>query len=108
MFRTCNSLKIQTNFEHNTLLLAGDSLDYHNGREFSTYDRDNDGSLDIDCAVTRQGAWWYRLHHDGCYKSNLNGKYGRGGHEIITGLAWESWKNYYDTMKKSVMKIRPH
>ena len=36
---------------------AGDSLAYHNGQRFSTYDRDNDSS-GSNCAQDWKGAWW--------------------------------------------------
>lgn len=38
---------------------AGDSLIYHAGSKFSTFDRDNDGCLECNCAQSRGGGWWY-------------------------------------------------
>ncbi|KAK3738472.1 hypothetical protein RRG08_034762 [Elysia crispata] len=49
---------------------AGDSLGYHNGRPFSTVDRDNDASSS-NCAKTHGGGWWFGV----CDDSNLNGKW---------------------------------
>ena len=49
----------------------GDSMKYHNGRPFSTNDRDPD-PLGIHCARAYMGGWWYK----NCYKTNLNGLYG--------------------------------
>ncbi|XP_059546624.1 ficolin-3 isoform X3 [Myotis daubentonii] len=49
---------------------AGDSLSFHNGKRFSTYDADHD-TTEGNCAVTVHGAWWY----EACYHSNLNGPY---------------------------------
>ncbi len=47
---------------------AGDSLSFHSGSPFSTYDADHDAS-GSNCAVTFKGAWWYVA----CHASNLNG-----------------------------------
>ena len=61
---------------------AGDSLNYHNVKQFTTYDRDNDGGWSGNDAVTYHGAWWYhRSHH-----SNLNGKYLHGAD--CKGVRW--------------------
>ncbi|KAM7100016.1 LOW QUALITY PROTEIN: ficolin-3 [Molossus nigricans] len=49
---------------------AGDSLSYHNGESFTTYDADHD-TIGDNCTVTVHGAWWY----EACYQSHLNGRY---------------------------------
>ena len=68
---------------------AGNSLAYHNGQSFSTYDRDND-KYSSNCAKSHTGAWWY----NSCYHSNLNGKW--------KSLGW----NGFSTPEFSEMKIR--
>jgi hypothetical protein len=68
--------------------------------KFSTYDRDNDQSGN--CAVTYQGAWWYKS----CHYSNLNGRYLKAGERSYKGMNWQHWKSSM-SMKKSEMKIRP-
>ncbi|GFO37218.1 ficolin-1 [Plakobranchus ocellatus] len=50
---------------------AGDSMDRHRGRPFSTFNRDNDAHSGGNCANTHLGAWWYNK----CHASNLNGKW---------------------------------
>ncbi|XP_076105752.1 fibrinogen-like protein A [Mytilus galloprovincialis] len=45
------------NLDHEFWL--GDSLKYHNGSMFSTYDRDNDIATK-NCVVAYEGAWWYQ------------------------------------------------
>ncbi|KAH8314527.1 hypothetical protein KR059_011593, partial [Drosophila kikkawai] len=39
---------------------AGDSLNYHKGQAFSTFDRDNDAIKGKHCAQYYLGAWWYK------------------------------------------------
>lgn len=56
----------------------GDSLSYHQGRPFSTEDRDNDVAV-TNCATSYKGAWWYK----NCHRTNLNGKYGESRHSQV-------------------------
>ncbi|XP_052814449.1 ficolin-3-like [Mya arenaria] len=75
---------------------AGDSLSYHDGMKFSTFDKDNDLRKG-NCAIDYEGAWWYKS----CVNSNLNGKYGRP-----TGAAWYFFNNIWEPMKRVEIKIR--
>ena len=76
---------------------AGDSLRRHNGRHFSTYDRDNDESSS-NCAENYKGAWWYFSCHD----SDLNGKWGDSDWK---GLNWKALASD-NSVSFSEMKIR--
>jgi ficolin len=69
---------------------------------FTTYDRDND-QWGSNCAVSYQGAWWYKS----CHHSNLNGLYLKAGEKSPNGMKWYYLKNDNRSMKKSEMKIRP-
>ncbi|XP_066918087.1 ficolin-1-like [Clytia hemisphaerica] len=63
-----------------------DSLDYHNGMEFSTKDRDHDTKADQNCAATRQSGWWFI----GCWRVSLNGVYGESD---TKAMGWTSITN---------------
>ena len=81
---------------------AGDSLIYHNGMNFTTYDQDNDQNNE-NCAVRFKGGWWYK----GCHYSNLNGRYLSG--TTITyadSVNWRHWKGYHYSLRISEMKLR--
>ena len=79
---------------------AGDGMTRHdlNGTKFSTKDNDNDNNNDGNCAISYQGAWWY----NNCTHSNLNGEYdGRSSR----GVGWYYWKNSWESLKFSEMKL---
>ncbi|XP_039271651.1 microfibril-associated glycoprotein 4-like [Styela clava] len=82
---------------------AGDSLQYHSGSKFSTFDQDNPSS----CATVYKGAWW----HKDCYYANLNGVYMNQGSytaDKAIGVEWWHYKNaHWYSMKFVEMKIRP-
>ncbi|XP_072908183.1 tenascin isoform X5 [Hemitrygon akajei] len=80
---------------------AGDSLSYHQGRPFSTRDRDNDVAV-TNCALSYKGAWWYK----NCHRVNLNGKYGAESHS--QGINWFHWKGHEHSIEFVEMKLRPH
>lgn len=58
--------------------LPGDSMTYHQGRPFSTYDNDNDIAV-TNCALSYKGAFWYK----NCHRVNLMGKYGDKSHSKV-------------------------
>ncbi|XP_055515939.1 tenascin isoform X2 [Leucoraja erinacea] len=80
---------------------AGDSLTYHQGRPFSTRDRDNDVAV-TNCALSYKGAWWYK----NCHRVNLNGRYGVQNHS--QGINWYHWKGHEHSIAFVEMKLRPH
>ena len=82
---------------------AGNSLAAHNGRPFTTYDRDNDGAISENCAGLYKGAWWYA----NCHNSNLNGLYHRGRHSSYAdGVNWYHWRGVHYSLKFTEMKVR--
>ncbi|NXF32764.1 TENR protein, partial [Nyctibius bracteatus] len=80
---------------------SGDSLTYHQGRPFSTKDRDNDVAV-TNCAMSYKGAWWYK----NCHRTNLNGKYGESRHS--QGINWYHWKGHEFSIPFVEMKMRPY
>uniref|UniRef100_A0A8B9QE39 Tenascin R n=1 Tax=Apteryx owenii TaxID=8824 RepID=A0A8B9QE39_APTOW len=80
---------------------SGDSLTYHQGRPFSTKDRDNDVAV-TNCAMSYKGAWWYK----NCHRTNLNGKYGEARHS--QGINWYHWKGHEFSIPFVEMKMRPY
>ncbi|KAM7392504.1 hypothetical protein PAMA_007563 [Pampus argenteus] len=79
---------------------AGDSMTYHQGRPFSTYDNDNDIAV-TNCALSYKGAFWYK----NCHRVNLMGKYGNNNHSM--GINWFHWKGHEHSIQFVEMKIRP-
>ncbi|XP_044161354.1 tenascin isoform X2 [Bufo gargarizans] len=79
---------------------AGDSMTYHNGRSFSTYDKDNDSAI-TNCALSYKGAFWYK----NCHRVNLMGRYGDNSHS--QGINWFHWKGHEHSLEFAEMKIRP-
>jgi hypothetical protein len=81
---------------------AGNSLDTHNGRKFTTQDVDNDSSSTGNCAVVHHGAWWFR----NCARSHLNGEYvGDPKEELRDGVFWISFQGRYYSYKIAEMKM---
>ncbi|XP_019331193.1 tenascin isoform X6 [Alligator mississippiensis] len=79
---------------------AGDSMTYHNGRSFSTYDKDNDSAI-TNCALSYKGAFWYK----NCHRVNLMGRYGDNSHS--QGINWFHWKGHEYSIEFAEMKLRP-
>ncbi|XP_050958971.1 microfibril-associated glycoprotein 4 [Labeo rohita] len=83
---------------------AGDSLSYHNGIKFSTFDKDQDGWSD-NCAMKYSlGAFWY----NNCDHTNPTGLYlwGKDDGSLYVGVNWYYFKNNRKTLKSITMKIR--
>ncbi|XP_035651208.2 tenascin-X-like isoform X2 [Oncorhynchus keta] len=79
---------------------AGDSMSYHNGRMFSTRDRDPAPFI-TRCAMSYRGGWWYK----NCHQANLNGLYDTSvNHQ---GLIWTAWKGKDYSVPFTEMKLRP-
>ncbi|RXN17005.1 tenascin-like isoform X2 [Labeo rohita] len=79
---------------------AGDSLTYHNGRPFSTRDRDPQPFI-TRCAMSYRGGWWYK----NCHEANLNGLYNtKTNHQ---GVIWTEWKGKDFSIPFTEMKFRP-
>ncbi|XP_046714990.1 tenascin isoform X3 [Silurus meridionalis] len=79
---------------------AGDSMQYHDKRPFSTFDRDPQ-PLITRCAMSYKGGWWYR----NCHEANLNGLYDT--HTNHQGVIWTAWKGTKFSIPFTEMKIRP-
>ncbi|KAF7240132.1 Angiopoietin-related protein 2 [Varanus komodoensis] len=83
---------------------AGDSLSWHNGRQFSTLDRDHD-AYSGNCAHYQKGGWWYNM----CAHSNLNGVWYKGGHyrnRYQDGVYWAEFHGGAYSLRKVAMMIR--
>ncbi|XP_041818421.1 microfibril-associated glycoprotein 4-like [Chelmon rostratus] len=83
---------------------AGESLIYHSGQKFSTFDKDQD-SWPGNCARSFLGAFWYNK----CHTANPNGVYRWGADKTIyaVGVEWSKWKGHDYSLKAISMKIRP-
>jgi ficolin len=79
---------------------TGDSMAYHNGKAFSTKDRDNDTDKSMNCATYYKGAWWYKS----CHHVNINGLY-VGNKVDNKGMLWDTFKGS-QSMKTTSMMLR--
>ena len=77
----------------------------HNGKFFSTFDRDNDIHPTINCAKHHVGAFWYAR----CHSTNPNGVY-HLDHEkeamSSIGIDWNSFVSAPKHLKSIEMKMR--
>ena len=93
------------------ILFTDDSLSYHNNRQFSAKDRDNDGWPPHNCAEERHGAFWYNDGQNSfktCAYANLNGEYLRNGTTSGISVFWWHWKRSVYSVKRVEMKIKPN
>ncbi len=84
--------------------LGGDSLKAHNGKGFSTYDRDNDDYASGECAKQYAGAWWYF----NCHMSNLNGLNLNKASTTrrAVGIVYKAFRGYRHSLKSVTMAIK--
>ena len=80
-----------------------DAMQDANGRQFSTYDNDND-NIGENCAYVYQGGWWY----DNCYHTNLNGPHIQPTYPGVSENALLMWGDGHDldSLSSVEMKIR--
>ncbi|KAL2089337.1 hypothetical protein ACEWY4_014025 [Coilia grayii] len=84
---------------------AGDSLSNHNGKPFTTLDRDRD-TFSGNCAHFHKGGWWYNA----CGQTNLNGVWYSGGvyrSKFQDGIFWADYGGGFYSLKSVRMMIRP-
>ena len=99
--------------------VSANRLDMHNNQPFTTYDSDNDGVDDVNCAESEDGlhfgGWWFggsTENHDNtlddCLDSNLNGKYyDSGDHgDAGNGIWWNGEGSDKTSLLKTIMAIR--
>jgi len=80
-----------------------DSMGYHSGQKFSTFDKDQD-NYKGNCASKYYGAFWY----NDCHRANPNGIYlwGKTSH-FATGVVYWTFRQHHYSLKTIAMKIRP-
>ncbi|XP_013108109.2 fibrinogen-like protein 1 [Stomoxys calcitrans] len=82
---------------------AGDSLCYHVGKQFSTFDQDNNDEMQR-CAKVWVGGWWFGE----CFDSNLNGSNmkHKSGSISNEGIVWKHWHGMNYSLEFAQMMIR--
>ncbi|TWW57673.1 angiopoietin-related protein 1a [Takifugu flavidus] len=84
---------------------AGDSFSSHNGKQFTTLDRDKD-AFSGNCAHFHKGGWWYNA----CGQTNLNGVWYSGGvyrSKFQDGIFWAEYGGGFYSLKSVRLMIRP-
>ncbi|KAH3750118.1 fibroleukin-like [Dreissena polymorpha] len=86
------------------LLTDFDGRLLHNGRSFSTFDRDNDLWGDGCCACGAGGGWWF----DACFGAHLNGKYFKEKDSVpkLGGIQWFTITGFRRSLKFVQMSMR--
>nr|XP_044248865.1 angiopoietin-related protein 2-like [Drosophila takahashii] len=84
---------------------AGDSLNPHKGKKFTTFDRDNSGDQNtLNCAEYFNGGWWYY----NCFHCKLTGKYYKDGTSPTGyGIHWNGFRSDKISLILAEMMIRP-
>ena len=78
------------------------SFNYHSDSKFSTFDRDNDGTI-THCATLLRGGWWFKS----CYRLNLNGVYDDGSGITSSNMIMHYLSdNYAEPIRTVTIKIR--
>ena len=79
------------------------SMNYHSGSKFSTYDNDNDVDSSRNCAEHFRAGWWFYS----CHQLHLNGVYGgaSGISDYNMRMTFLS-DNRYEPIRTVTMKIR--
>ncbi|XP_034481413.1 angiopoietin-related protein 7 [Drosophila innubila] len=99
------TLHLLGQFQNQVAPTAGDSLSYHAGAKFSTFDSDNDNCLECNCAQRLKAAGWF----NNCGTSNLMGVYhaqnpSKAGE---TGIFWDTFQGKDYSLRSVKMLIRP-
>ena len=85
-------------------MFIGDSLSWHDGCNFTTYDGDYDKATWGNCADIYFGGWWYNA----CHSSNLNGLYVHKIHQSYAdGIEWNGWHGFNYSLRITEMISRP-
>lgn len=93
--------------DYDTSSTANDSLSIHDGKYFSTKDRDNDNAPP-NCAAQNEAGWWYS--GPDCVNANLNGvwqSYEYSKPKVMAGkLALKNPDKTYSFIKTTVVAVR--